>query len=374
MTVTDIPAYDPSAETTALWRELMCAIEGVLRSGRFIAGPNVAAFEREMADYLGTAHAVSVNSGTDALVIGLRAMAVGAGDEVITSPFSFFATAEAISAVGATPVFADIDPATSTLDPDDVEARITPRTRAVIPVHLFGHAADLDRLVPLARRYGLHVLEDVAQAAGAELHGRKLGSIGTAGAFSFFPTKNLGGFGDGGLLATDDGDLAALARMLRTHGSAVKYQNELVGYNSRLDEVQAAVLRVKLPRLDEANRARRVAAARYHDRLRDAPDLVLPSETPGAVHVYHQYTVRIRGERRDEIRRHLHEDGIATMVYYPVPIHRLPVYRDLACGPLPQAELAAREVLSLPMWPGIPVRVQGMVISCLAARLGSAWE
>jgi dTDP-4-amino-4,6-dideoxygalactose transaminase len=371
MTTTQIPVYDPSAETVALWSQLTDAIEGVLRSGRFIAGPNVAALEQELARYLGTTHAVSVNSGTDALVIGLRALGIGAGDEVVTSPFSFFATAEAVSAVGATPVFADIDPVTFTLDPDDVEAKLTERTRALIPVHLFGQAADMDRLTGLARRHGLRILEDVAQAAGAALHGRRLGTLGDAGAFSFFPTKNLGAFGDGGLLVTDDDDLAAVARMLRTHGSAEKYRNELVGYNSRLDEVQAAVLRVKLPGLDEANRRRRAVAARYSARLRGIPGLGLPGERPDSWHVYHQYTVRIGGGRRDEVRRHLAEDGIATMVYYPVPIHRLPVYADHAVATLPEAERAAGEVLSLPMWPDLPRHLQGLVISCVAARLGS---
>jgi dTDP-4-amino-4,6-dideoxygalactose transaminase len=371
MTTTHIPVYDPSTETVALWSELTEAIEGVLRSGRFISGPNVAALEEELASYLGTAHAVTVNSGTDALVIGLRSMGIGPGDEVVTSPFSFFATAEAVSAVGATPVFADIDPVTLTLDPDDVEAKLTARTRAVIPVHLFGQAADLDRLGALAHRHGLRVLEDVAQAAGALLHGRRLGTFGDAGAFSFFPTKNLGAFGDGGLLVTDDDDLAAVARMLRTHGGVAKYRNELVGYNSRLDELQAAVLRVKLPGLDRSNQRRREVAARYAARLRGIPGLGLPVERPGACHVYHQYTVRIGGGRRDELRRHLAEDGIATMVYYPVPIHRLPVYAHRAVAGLPHAEQAADEVLSLPMWPDLPRHLQGLVISCLAARLGS---
>jgi dTDP-4-amino-4,6-dideoxygalactose transaminase len=244
----------------------------------------------------------------------------------------------------------------------------------VIPVHLFGQAADLDALTAVARRYGLRILEDVAQAAGGSLGGRKLGTLGDAGAFSFFPTKNLGAFGDGGMLATDDDAVAALARKLRTHGGLAKYQNEVVGYNSRLDEIQAAVLRVKLPGLDESNRQRRQVAARYTTRLRGTPGLCLPVERPGACHVYHQYTVRIGDGRRDEIHRHLAEDGITTMVYYPVPIHRLPVYADAAPVELPCAEQAAREVLSLPMWPALPVHLQGLVISCLAARLGSAGE
>jgi dTDP-4-amino-4,6-dideoxygalactose transaminase len=371
MTTAQIPVFDPSAETAALWPQLMEAIEGVLKSGRFIAGPNVAALEEEFAALLGARHAIGVNSGTDALVIGLRSMGIGPGDEVITTPFSFFATAEAISAVGATPVFADVDPVTFALDPAEVEGRITPRTRAILPVHLFGHAADLERLAAIARRHGLRLLEDVAQAAGGSFAGQRLGTIGDAGAFSFFPTKNLGAFGDGGLLVTGDDEIAAMARMLRTHGSVRKYENCHVGYNSRLDELQAAVLRVKLPGLDAANADRRAVAARYTARLRGVAGLTLPSERPGATHVYHQYTVRVAGGRRDAIRRRLEEDGVATMVYYPIPIHRLPVYAGLAVGPLPHAEQAAREVLSLPMWPSLPVHGQGLVISCLAARLGS---
>jgi len=345
-----IPPYDPRPEIEVLWDEIHAAIDRVLRSGRFILGPEVEAFEAEVAAYLGVKFAIGVNSGTDALVIALRALGVGPGDEVITTPFTFFATAEAISLVGATPVFVDIDPLTFNIDPHQIPAAITPRTKAILPVHLYGHAADMDPILEVAQAHGLKVLEDVAQAFGGAYKGRKLGSLGHAAAFSFFPTKNLGGFGDGGLIATNDPAVAEQARMLRAHGARKKYYNETLGYNSRLDALQAAVLRVKLKRVDEWNARRREIAARYHEALAEVKGLILPSEQSYAYHVYHQYTVRVLHGRRDEVRQRLADAGIGTMVYYPVPVHRLPVYAWPE-GSLPRAEQAAREVLSLPMGP-----------------------
>ena len=356
-----IPIYDPRPEVEALWDELHEAIDGVLRSGRFILGPEVEAFEREVAEYLGVRYAVGVNSGTDALVIALRALGIGPGDQVITTPFTFFATAEAISAVGATPVFVDIDPDTFNISPAAVEKAITPRTKAVLPVHLYGQAADMGPILELARAHGLKVLEDVAQAFGGEYKGRKLGALGDAGAFSFFPTKNLGGFGDGGLIATDDPEVAEAARVLRAHGARKKYHNEVLGYNSRLDALQAAMLRVKLRYIDEWNARRRAVAARYNEALADLDGLVTPVEADYARHVYHQYTVRVKRGRRDALRQHLAEAGIGTMVYYPVPVHRLPVYAWPE-GSLPQAEAAAAEVLSLPMSPFLPPDAQDEVV------------
>ncbi|NPA93751.1 MAG: DegT/DnrJ/EryC1/StrS family aminotransferase [Chloroflexi bacterium] len=343
-----IPIYDPRPEIEALWDEIHAAIDRVLRSGRFILGPEVEAFEREVAEYLGVKYAIGVNSGTDALVIALRALGIGPGDQVITTPFTFFATAEAISLVGAQPVFVDIDPVTFNIDPARIPAAITPRTKAILPVHLYGHAADMDPILEIAREHGLKVLEDVAQAFGGAYKGRKLGSLGDAAAFSFFPTKNLGGFGDGGLIATNDPQVADLARMLRAHGARRKYYNEMLGYNSRLDALQAAVLRVKLKHVDEWNRRRREVAARYQKALGKLEGVILPREMSYAYHVYHQYTVRILHGRREEVRRRLTEAGIGTMVYYPVPLHRLPVYAWPE-GSLLHAERAAREVLSLPM-------------------------
>jgi len=350
-----IPIYDPRPEIAALRGEIDAAIKRVIDSGRFILGPEVEAFEREAAAYLGVKHAVGLNSGTDALVIGLRALGIGPGDEVITTPFTFFATAEAISLVGATPVFVDIDPRTFNIDPALIPAAISDRTRAIVPVHLYGQAAEMDPILKIAREHGLKVLEDTAQAFGGEYKGRKLGTLGDAGAFSFFPTKNLGGFGDGGLLATNSDEVAEKARMLRAHGARRKYENELLGYNSRLDALQAAVLRVKLRHLDEFNQSRRRVARAYGERLGTLPNLVLPYEAPHVGHVFHQYTVRVPADRRNAITAGLADRGISTIVYYPVPVHRLPVYAH-AQSDLPAAEEVAKQVLSLPMGPLLDVR------------------
>ncbi len=347
-----IPIYDPRPEVEALWDELHEAIDRVLRSGRFILGPEVEAFEEEVAEYLGVRYAVGVNSGTDALVIALRALGIGPGDEVITTPFTFFATAEAISMVGAEPVFVDIEPETYNIDPALIPPAITPRTKAILPVHLYGHAANMGPILELARAHGLKVIEDVAQAFGGEYKGRKLGALGDAGAFSFFPTKNLGGFGDGGLIATNDPKVAETARTLRAHGARKKYHNEMLGYNSRLDALQAAMLRVKLRYIDEWNERRRAVAARYKEALKDVEGLVLPVEKPYAKHVYHQFTVRILDGRRDEVQQKLAAVGIGTMVYYPVPVHKLPVYFATMMDVLmPYAEKVVNETLSLPISP-----------------------
>jgi dTDP-4-amino-4,6-dideoxygalactose transaminase len=363
-----IPVLDLTPEIEALRDELMAAIQRVLKSGQFIMGPNVKAFEQEVAAYLGVKHAIGVNSGTDALVIALRAAGIGPGDEVITTPFTFFATAEAISQVGATPVFVDIDPKTFNINPELIEPAITPRTKAILPVHLYGQAADMDPIMDLAEKYNLKVIEDTAQAFGGEYKGRKLGTIGDAGCFSFFPSKNLGACGDGGLIATNDDEIAEKARMLRVHGAKKKYYNEVVGYNSRLDELQAAILRVKLPHVDAWNEARRQAAKRYNALLKDIPGIVTPYEAPYARHVYHQYTVRVLEGKRDKVKEHLAPQGIVTMVYYPVPVHKLPVYAQNAVT-LPEAEKATGEVLSLPLWPGIGGEIQAKVAEAVEAAL-----
>ena len=345
-----IPILDLQPQIETHWDAFNAAFQRVLRSGHFILGPEEQAFEKEVASYLGARHAIGLNSGTDALFIALRALGIGPGDEVITSPFTFFATAEAISHVGATPVFVDIEAESFNLDLDLVERAITPRTRAIIPVHLFGRPCDLDRLADLAQAHGLKLVEDCAQSFGATWKGRRTGTAGPFGCYSFFPTKNLSAFGDGGLLTTDDDDLAASARMLRAHGSRKKYYNETVGYNSRLDELQAAMLRVKLPRIDHWNGQRRQVAARYHEALAGTPGLVLPAIVDG--HVFHQFTVRIQGGRRDQAQAALAAAGVQTMIYYPVPVHRLKLYQEshgaVSC---PVAEQAAEEVLSLPIWP-----------------------
>lgn len=345
-----IPALDLTPEIDLLWNEIQSAIADVVRSGQFVLGPQVRAFEDEVAGILGVKHAIACNSGTDALVIGLRSLDIGAGDEVITTPFTFYATAEAISLIGATPVFVDIDPRTLNIDPQKIDDAVTPRTRAILPVHLFGHAADMDSILQIARRYGLEVLEDVAQAFGGRCRGRLLGTMGQAGAFSFYPTKNLGAFGDAGMLTTNDDDVARDARMLRTHGGEHRDQNEMIGYNSRLDEIQAAILRVKLPYVESWNRERRRAAETYDRLLSDVPGVRTPLVEDYAEHVFNQFTVRITARDRDAVQQSLADAGIGTAVYYSVPVHRLPVYCDQAVE-LPASEAAAREVLSLPIGP-----------------------
>jgi dTDP-4-amino-4,6-dideoxygalactose transaminase len=365
-----VPPLDLTPELDALWEPLREAALRVLRSGQFVLGPEVEAFEREAADFLGVAHAIGLNSGTDALVIGLRALGIEPGDEVVTSPFSFFATAEAVSLIGATPVFADIEAEGFNLDPRSVESAITDRTRALLPVHLFGRPAAMKQINQLAERHDLQVLEDCAQSFGARLDGAATGALADAGAFSFYPTKNLGGVGDGGLLTTDDEAVAESARMLRNHGERSRYNNEMLGYNSRLDAMQAALLRVKLGRIDSANDGRRQAAVRYGEMLAGLPGVRAPQVTPG--HVFHQYTIRIAGGRRDLVRERLDEAGIGTMVYYPIPIHRLPVYeyeyRDLE---LPVTEAAADQVLSIPIWPEIDSVTQERVVAALQEALAA---
>jgi dTDP-4-amino-4,6-dideoxygalactose transaminase len=356
-----IPLLDLQPQIQAHWDEFNAAFQRVLRSGQFILGPEEKAFEAECAAYLGVKHAIGLNSGTDALFIALRSLGIGPGDEVITTPFTFFATAEAISHVGAMPVFVDIEEDSFNLNPELIESAITSRTKAIIPVHLFGRPCDLTRIQAVAARHGLTVVEDCAQAFGATWEGRKVGGFGTFGCFSFFPTKNLNAFGDGGLLVTDDDDLAATARMLRAHGSRKKYFNETVGYNSRLDELQAAMLRVKLTHVDAWNEGRRRVARAYQDFLGGRPDLGLPAIVRG--HVFHQFTIRVKGGRRDAVQAVLTEAGIGTMIYYPVPVHRLKLYQESHAGTrCPVAEQAAREVLSLPIWPEMePVVVEAVL-------------
>lgn len=366
-TMKDIPLLDLEPELERHAEEFREAVDRVMRSGQFILGPAVEAFESEVADYLDVEHAVGVNSGTDALVIALRALGIGEGDEVITTPFTFFATPESIGNVGAKPVFVDIDPDSFNLDPNRIEEAVTDRTRVILPVHLFGRPAAMEAICEIADRHDLAVLEDAAQSFGARHRGEQTGSIGDVGAFSFFPSKNLGGFGDGGLIVTDDDEVAELARMLRAHGGKDKYHNEMLGYNSRLDALQAAVLRVKLDYIDEQNRGRREAAARYGELLDGVEGVTTPEVTDG--HVFHQYTVRVTEAPREPVRGALDERGISTAVYYPVPCHQLPVYDDRTGPELSVAERAAEEVLSLPVWPTIPDEYQARVAEALRGAL-----
>lgn len=363
-----IPILDLTPEIEALWDDLNAAIQEVLRSGQFIMGPNVRALEQEIAAYLNVKHAIAVNSGTDALVIGLRAAGIGQGDEVITTPFTFFATAEAISHVGATPVFADVDERTYNIDPVEIEKHITRRTKAILPVHLYGLPCRMDAIMDLGNTYGLKVIEDCAQAFGASFKGKKVGAIGDVGCFSFFPTKNLGAYGDGGMIVTNNDEIADLARMLRSHGSRRKYYNEMIGYNSRLDEIQATVLRVKLPHIDKWNEARRQVAHRYSDLLSEVDQVLVPFEAENAYHVYHQYTIRVSSVIRDSLRQKLLDKGVGTMVYYPMPIHNLPVYRPNE-GNYSNSSKLSQEVLSLPIWPSINVSQQLEVVTKVSEAL-----
>ncbi|MGL4461596.1 MAG: DegT/DnrJ/EryC1/StrS family aminotransferase [Planctomycetia bacterium] len=338
----------------ALGAELTAAAARVVEGAWYILGAEGEAFEREFADYCGTAYAVGVANGTDAVELALRAAGVGSGDEVITVALTAVATVCAVERTGATPVLVDVDPATATMDPAAAEAAVTPRTRALLPVHLYGHPADMDRLTALAERYGLHLVEDCAQAHGARWRGRRVGSIGACGAFSFYPTKNLGALGDGGAVVTNDPATADRLRRLRNYGQKNRYQHVERGVNSRLDEMQAAMLRVKLPRLDEHNDARRRIAALYADRLPDvAGDLILPRAVGPIEHAYHLYVARSR--RRDELRNRLTQAGVETQIHYPTPVHRQPAYLDLgmAAGSLPVTERLAAEILSLPMYVGL---------------------
>ncbi len=363
----NIPILDLTKEVDQLWPQLSSKLEAVIRSGQFILGPETKAFEKEVAEFLGVKHAIGCNSGTDALVIGLRAMGVGPGDEVITTPFSFFATAESISNVGAKPIFVDVELESMNIDTNKIEAAISDKTKAIMPVHLFGRPANMKAIMEIAKKHDLKVIEDCAQSFGAVCDGKQTGSIGDVGAFSFFPTKNLGAYGDGGLITTNDDAMAELARKLRTHGSIKKYHNEMLGYNSRLDSIQAAILRIKLPLIPGYNEARRKVATRYAELFASVPGVITPEVVPG--HVFHQYTVRLQNVDRDAIQAKMQEKGIGCMIYYPIPQDRLEVYAG-KYPTFPNNEILAKEVLSLPIWPQIEAEQQERVANALAESLG----
>ncbi|MDI3508698.1 MAG: hypothetical protein PWP48_1956 [Clostridiales bacterium] len=346
----NIPLLDLKEQYYAIKDEVDAAIEGVLESGQFIIGSQVKALEHDIASYVGVPYAIGVGNGTDALVIALRACGIGPGDEVITSPFTFFASAESISAVGAKPVFVDIDPDTFNIDASKIEQTITPRTRAIIPVHLFGQTADMDAIMDIARKHDLMVIEDACQAMGAEYKGKKAGSFGHAACFSFFPTKNLGTYGDGGMIVTSEADIDKKARMLRAHGSTRKYYHEMIGYNSRLDELHAAILNVKFKYLDQWNDMRRHNAKIYDGLLKDT-GVTVPYTAPYAKHIYHQYVIQC--DDRDGLAAALKAKGVATGVYYPLPLHLQDAYKDLGYkrGDMPYAEAACDRVLAMPMYP-----------------------
>lgn len=349
---TPIPMVDLGVQYERLREQLDAALAEVMAGTRYILGPNVQGLEHELAAFLGVRHAISCASGTDALHLALRAAGIGPGDEVITTPFTFIATAEAICYCGAEPVFVDIDPRSFNIDPSAVAEAVSERTRAILPVHLFGQPADMTPLSELAAERNLLLIEDCAQSFGATHEGRQTGSIGLAGAFSFFPSKNLGACGDGGLIATSDDALADEIRMLRNHGRRVDgYQHEVVGYNSRLDELQAAILRVKLGHIDEFNRQRRRVATAYRERLSDTA-LEMPHEDGKGRHVYHQFTVLVPDGRREALQAALREASIASAVYYPTPLHRQPAFSGYnRAGSLAHSERVAERCLSLPIFP-----------------------
>ena len=363
------PFLDLKAQFASIRDEVYEAVRRVLDSQHFILGPEVAAFEQEVGNYLGCKFAIGCASGSDALLLALMALSIGPGDEVITVPFTFVATAGSIALLGAIPVFVDIDPKTYNLDPTKLERAITSKTKAILPVHLFGLPAEMDSILQIAGRHGVPVVEDAAQAIGAEYCGKKVGTLGAVGCFSFFPSKNLGGAGDGGLVTTDDPALAARLRLLRVHGSKSKYEYELVGMNSRLDAIQAAILRVKLAYLDHWANGRRHNAQRYHDLIAQfglQSRVTEPVEPSHSRHVYNQFTLRTTD--RDRLREFLKNNFIPTEIYYPFSLHLQPAFANLGYQPgsLPQAEQASRQVLSIPIFAELSGEQQETVIKSIA--------
>jgi len=375
--VLSVPALDLKAQYERIRGEVDAAVRGVIESQYFVLGPEVAAFEAEVAAYCGAAAGVGCASGSDALLLPLLALGVGPGDEVVTTPYTFFATGGAVWRTGARPVFVDIEPDTYNIDPAKIEAAVTPRTKAVIPVHLYGQTADMDPINEVAARHGLPVIEDAAQAIGAAYHGRRAGTLGRASAFSFYPSKNLGGFGDAGLVTTDDPELARRLARLRVHGMEPKYHHHEVGFNSRLDALQAAVLRVKLRHLDDWTAARQDVARRYGDLFRDAGlagRVTLPSARPGLDHVYNQYVVRVSAPARDPLRAHLADRKVGTEVYYPIPLHLQVCFAGLGHKPgdFPDSEAAAAETIALPIYPELSEAAQRHVVDSAAEFLGAS--
>lgn len=364
-----VPFLDLRTQYHAIQQEIQTAVLKVLEEGQYILGPEVAAFEQEFARYCGAEHAVATNSGASALHLALLAAGIQPGDEVITVPFTFLATASAIDYCGARPVFVDIDPLTFNMDPGQVERAITPKTKALLPVHLYGQPAEMDPLLDIAARHGLAVIEDAAQAHGAEYRGRRVGAIGTAGCFSFYPTKNLGAYGEGGMLVTNDAALAARVSILRNCGQDRKYHHVLKGYNYRLEGLQGAILRVKLRYLEQWTEARRQVAHWYNRELADSA-LQLPVAAPHIRHVYHTYTVRSKA--RESLREHLEAAGIQTAVHYGTPVHLQPAFADLGygVGSFPEAERAAQQVMSLPMYPELSEEAVTRVAAACRAMAG----
>lgn len=369
-----VPLCDIQMQYRALKSEIDAAVLRVLESGQVILGPEVAAFEKECAEYCGAKYAVGCGSGTDALVLALHALGIGPGDEVIVPPFTFFATVSSVCRVGATPVFADIDPASFNIDPAEIEARITPRTKAIIPVHLYGQCCDMDAIRGIAEAHGIDVVEDAAQSFGAEYGGVKCGTLGAISCFSFYPTKNIGTLGDAGLVTTNDEDLAKKLTALRVHGSEVKYYHKYLGYNMRLDAVHAAILRVKLPHVPEWLAGREAAAKRY-DALIGKHQLdgflQRPVVRPNRRHVFNQYVVRVPAAHRDAIVKHMKDNNVGVEVYYPLALHQQECFKFLGyrVGDFPVSEEATRTVLALPMFPEITEAQQDRALGVIAGYL-----
>jgi len=353
-----IPALDLKQQYQSIKGEIDVAIQEVLESTQFILGGEVKDLEERIAAYCKCHFGIGVGSGTDALRLSLAGIGLGAGDEVITTPFTFVATANTISHTGARPVFVDIDPKTYNIDAEAIERAITPHTKAIVAVHLYGQSCEMDRIMELAKEHGVLVIEDCAQAIGATYRSQPTGSFGISGCLSFFPSKNLGAYGDGGMVVTDDAEFAETIDVLRRQGGKKKYFHEVLGFNSRLDALQAAILKVKLGYLDEWNKGRRTVAQRYNELLADLP-LVVPYEADDCYHVYHQYTIRVKD--RSSLAAHLKEAGIATNIYYPVPLHKQPLYAECASLTLPHSESAAEEVLSLPIFPELSTSDQEFI-------------
>jgi dTDP-4-amino-4,6-dideoxygalactose transaminase len=369
---TAIPLCDLHAQYQQLQPRLTEAVSRVLASGQVILGPEVAALEQEVAQFCGTGHAVGCASGTDALLLALQALGIGPGDEVILPPFTFFATAGAVCRTGARPVFADIDPVTYNLDPMQVENKITPRTRAVLVVHLFGQCADMEQLWHVAERHNLPIIEDAAQAFGADYQGKRTGTLGAVGCFSFYPSKTLGAYGDAGMVVTGDPEWAARMACLRVHGMEVRYEHKYLGWNARLDALQAALLRVKLPYVEGWNQARQAAAKRYDALIEEehlSQFLQRPVSRPHRRHVFNQYVVRVGQGQRDALMRHFKSEHIGCEVYYPIPLHlqECLAYLGYQEGDFPATEEACRSVLALPMFPELTEEQQRRVVQSCAA-------
>ena len=363
-----VPLLDLKRQYATIRDEVDEAMRSVVESQMFILGPQVKRLEEAVAAYCGTKHAMGCASGSDALLLALWALGVGPGDEVITSTYTFFATAGSIARLGATPVFVDIEPDTYNAQAEQVESKLTPATKAIVPVHLYGQCADMDPILDVAQRHGIRVVEDMAQAIGAEYRGRRAGSMSAAGCLSFFPSKNLGGFGDGGMVVTDDDDLAAKISSLSVHGSSVKYYHDQVGMNSRLDAIQAAVLNVKIQHIDQWNEGRRARAA-YYDRALDALPVTTPVTRDHCLHIYHQYVIRV-GDR-DGLHEHLKAAEVGTALYYPLPLHLQECFAHLGYreGDLPESEAAAKCTLALPVFPELSEGEQDYVVRCIEEYL-----